>query len=266
MAQQQRRQQQAVSHIVTDDDWNAAEPADVADSPYGQGGGGIVPEGWYDIIVDKAYVRTSSSSGMNYPNIECRISKGEYTGRFLFSPCYINSPSVNYRKSQLDFLKRWFESCGQEIPSSCPEIDEDMSPVTNCEASVYAVIEDKNNVDGTSQPANRVVRVCALGAYETPQDERQAQDEQAATAAPQRTAPRQPAAAPRQAAATPQTRQSSPATAPRPQQRAPAAAAPRQAAAAPRGNGQQRPAAQQQQRRAPQAAGDFSDMQEDIPF
>jgi hypothetical protein len=228
MAQQMR--QASRQPAPQQDDWEGAEPTDLADSGYG--GGGIVPEGWYDIEVVKAAIRNSNSSGLDYPNFDLQIIDGDQSGRHTFCGIFINSPADSFRKGQKAFLAKWFEVCTGQIPSEVPKTDDDLADLVGARASVHVIVEDNKDLQGNTVQQNRVVRVRPLGEVQQPANRARTQQ----TAQTQRTAT--------SATTQPQNARSAPS----------------------RTNGGAQQSAQRQQTRRPAAQGSFSDMNDDIPF
>jgi hypothetical protein len=138
------------------DAWESVEPTDAEDSGMG---GGVVPENGYLVIVDKAYFRTSNSSKKEYVNLELQISEGEFEGRYVFSPFYIESESDNFRKGQKAFLAKFFEVCTGNVPDELPTTDEDLSELVGTECWVKVIIEPNQDAQGRDIEQNRVVRV-----------------------------------------------------------------------------------------------------------
>jgi hypothetical protein len=172
-----------------DDGWESAESSDLADQGFG---GGLVDEGGYQCTIDKAYFRTSNSSGKDYVNIDLEIIEGDFAGRHLFCPLYINSDSDNFRKGQKGFLRKFFEVCVGTAPDAIPQADDDLADLVGTACWVYATVEDNDDGKGGTVEVNRVIRVRdpseaegggGEAATDDPDPQAQAEEQQPAPAA-----------------------------------------------------------------------------------
>ena len=155
-ARQQQRPAAAQQQRAPAASQHRAAPVDIADTSMG---GGLVPDGMYIVAIDKAYFRTSKTTNKLYINTEMRIVEGEFEGRFLFLPFYINSDSDNFRKGQKGFLAKMFVSATGAQPEAFPQLDEDLADLVGAEVAVKVVTEDNDDGKGNKVEVNRVVRV-----------------------------------------------------------------------------------------------------------
>jgi hypothetical protein len=159
--------------------WEDVDAQDLADV---SGIGGVVPAGKYRVEVNKAVMRTANSSKKEYVNLQLLISAGQFEGRYLFAPFYVNSESENFRKGQKAFLGKFFLVCTGAMPDEFPSTDEDLADLVGTECGVTVAVEDTENQQGNLEQRNVVAR--CFDASEVPEDE----EEEAVAAKPAKKA------------------------------------------------------------------------------
>ena len=184
--QQHRKPVSAEASAPLDSQWEDAAPVDAEDTSFG---GGLIPEAIYTVTVDKAYFRQSKGSGKLYINTELRVIDGDYEGRFLFLPFYINSDSENFRKGQKGFLAKLFITATGAQPEMFPQVDEDLADLVGAEFDAKVIVEANDDGKGGSVEVNRVVRIDVQGAIDGGAQPLDDADDQAADPAPTRRQP-----------------------------------------------------------------------------